>query len=457
MEKAANASKAHAVILPYPSQGHINPMLQFAKRLVSKGVKATLANTKAINKSMHSDPSCLIDIETISDGFDEGGSAQAKSTEVYLSTLKVVGAKSLANVIKRFKDSDCPVTAIIYDGFLPWALDVAKQFGILAVAFLTQACAVNNAYYHVQRGLLRVPGSSPTVSLPGLPLLQVSELPSFISDYVSYPGFRNLLVDQFRNIDGADWVLCNTFYRLEEEVVDWMAKKWRLRTVGPTLPSKYLDKRLEYDKDYGINLFKPDSGTCLNWLKTKPSRSVVYVSFGSVAELGTEQMEELALGLKGSNCYFLWVVRTSGWSKLPENFIEETYGKGLAVSWCPQLEVLANEAIGCFVTHCGFNSVLEALSLGVPIVAMPQWADQPTNAKYVEDVWKVGIRARPNEKGIVRRETVELCIREVMEGQKGKEIKENANKWKNLAKEAIDESGTSDKNIDELVAKISSS
>lgn len=236
-----------------------------------------------------------------------------------------------------------------------------------------------------------------------------------------------------------------------------MAKSWRLGTIGPTVPSRYLDKRLEDDKDYGINLFKPDSSTCMNWLKTKPSSSVVYVSFGSMVELGTEQIEELALGLKGSNCYFLWVVRTSGWSKLPENFIEETYGKGLAVSWCPQLEVLANEAIGCFVTHCGFNSVLEALSLGVPIVAMPQWADQPTNAKYVEDVWKVGIRARPNEKGIVRRETVELCIREVMEGQKGKEIKENANKWKNLAKEAIDESGTSDKNIDELVAKISSS
>ncbi|EEF29929.1 UDP-glucosyltransferase, putative [Ricinus communis] len=406
---------------------------------------------------MHSDPSCPIDIETISDGFDEGGSAQAESIEVYLSTLRIVGAKSLANLIKKLNESDCPVTAIIYDGFMPWALDVAKQYGILAVAFLTQACAVNNAYYHVQRSFLPVPVSSPTVSLPGLPMLQVSELPSLISDCGSYPGFRYLLVDQFRNIDGADWVLCNTFYRLEEEVVDWMAKSWRLGTIGPTVPSRYLDKRLEDDKDYGINLFKPDSSTCMNWLKTKPSSSVVYVSFGSMVELGTEQIEELALGLKGSNCYFLWVVRTSERSKLPENFIEETSEKGLVVSWCPQLEILAQEVIGCFVTHCGFNSILEALSLGVPIVAMPQWTDQPTNAKYVEDVWKVGIRARRNEKGIVRRETVELCIREVMEGQKGKEIKKNANKWKELAKEAIDEGGTSDKNIDELVTKLSSS
>lgn len=88
------------------------------------------------------------------------------------------------------------------------------------------------------------------------------------------------------------------------------------------------------------------------------------------------------------------------------------------------------------------------------MVAVPQWSDQPTNAKYVEDVWKTGIRAKPDEEGIVRREVVELCLREVMEGEKGKEIRDNARKWKKLSKEAIDEGGTSDKNIDEFVAAL---
>lgn len=233
-----------------------------------------------------------------------------------------------------------------------------------------------------------------------------------------------------------------------------MAKRWRLGTIGPTLPSMYLDKRLKDDKDYGINLFKPDTSTCMNWLKNKPRGSVVYVAFGSMAELGAEQMEELACGLKASNYYFLWVVRASEKAKLPENFIKETSEKSLVISWCPQLEVLAHEATGCFVTHCGFNSVLEALSLGVAIVGMAQWTDQPTNAKFVEDVWKMGKRAQPDEKGVVRREIVELCIREVMEGEKGKEMKENAKKWKNLAREAIDEGGSSDRNIDEFVAQL---
>ena len=93
-------------------------------------------------------------------------------------------------------------------------------------------------------------------------------------------------------------------------------------------------------------------------------------------------MEELAFALKGSNFYFLWVVKASEEAKLPEKFVENIGNKGLVVQWSPQLEVLANKAIGCFLTHCGWNSTLEALSLGVPLVGMPQWTDQIPNSKF---------------------------------------------------------------------------
>ncbi|TXG55668.1 hypothetical protein EZV62_020924 [Acer yangbiense] len=263
-------------------------------------------------------------------------------------------------------------------------------------------------------------------------------------------GRLALLVNQFSNIDNADWVLFNTFYKLEEKVC--MCTYF---LYGPTVPSMYLDRRLGDDKEYGISLFKPETSACMSWLNGKPSGSVVYVSFGSLAELNQDQMGELAWGLKGSNYNFLWVVRESEESKLPNKFVEETSDQGLFVSWCPQLEVLAHESIGCFVTHCGFNSVLEALSLGVAMVAMPQWTDQPTNAKYVEDVWETGIRALPDEKGgVMRGQVVEKCIKEVMEGEKGKEMKKNAKKWKNLAREAIDEGGSSNKDTDEFVVKL---
>ncbi|XP_017976433.1 PREDICTED: UDP-glycosyltransferase 74G1 [Theobroma cacao] len=450
------AEKAHVLIFPYPGQGHINPMVQFAKRLVSEGVKATLVTTVFLSKSRFSDLTSSVDLQTISDGFDEGGYDQAGSADVYLQTFWSVGSKSLATLIKKLVDAGHPIHGLVYDGFLPWALDVAKQFGIRSAVFFTQSCAVNSVYYHVSRGLLQLPlQGSNVISLPGLPPLEVSELPSFVFCHGSYPAWLDVVVNQFSNVDEADWVFFNIFYELEKEAVDWMSKFWKVMTVGPTVPSLYLDGRLENDKDYGMNLFKPSTSACMSWLNGKPKSSVVYVSFGSFASLGVEQIAELACALKGCNCYFLWVVRESEEAKLPGNFIEETAEKGLVVTWCPQLEVLSHESTGCFLTHCGFNSVLEALSLGVPMLAMPQWTDQGTNAKHVEDVWGIGIRARPDEKlGLVTREIIEQCIKELTEGEKGKEIKKNAIKWKNLAKKAVDEGGSSDKNINEFIAKL---
>ena len=233
-----------------------------------------------------------------------------------------------------------------------------------------------------------------------------------------------------------------------------MTEIWPLRTIGPTIPSMYLDKRIEDDKDYGFCIFEPNSDACMKWLNDHAKGSVIYVSFGSLAALNAEQMEELAWGLRMSNSYFLWVVRASEEAKLPKNFVEETSEKGLVVHWCPQLEVLTHEAVGCFVTHCGWNSTLEALSLGVPMVAVPQWTDQPTNAKYIMDVWKMGLKAPADEKGLVKREAIENCISEIMEGERGKEILKNAYKWKALAKEAVDQGGSSDKNIQEFVTKL---
>ncbi|XWS47124.1 hypothetical protein CRYUN_Cryun14cG0126000 [Craigia yunnanensis] len=106
-------------------------MFQFAKRLVSKGVKATLVTTIFLSKSStFSDPSSSIDLQTISDGFHEGCYDQAGSADAYLPTFWSLGCKSLASLIKKLIDTGHPIHALVYDGFLPWALDVAKQFGI---------------------------------------------------------------------------------------------------------------------------------------------------------------------------------------------------------------------------------------------------------------------------------------------------------------------------------------
>lgn len=226
------------------------------------------------------------------------------------------------------------------------------------------------------------------------------------------------------------------------------------RTIGPTVPSNYLDNRLEQDREYGLSIFQPEHDTTMKWLSTKPRGSVVYVSFGSLSELKIDQMQELAMGLKRSNCYFLWVVRSFEEDKLPQDYAKETAHKGLIVTWCPQLEVLAHEALGLFVTHCGWNSTLEALTLGAPMLAIPQWTDQPMNAKYIMDVWKMGLRPPVDERGVVRSEDIEYCIREIMVGERGKEMRENAGQWRKITKEAVYEGGSSDRNIEEFVAQL---
>ncbi|KAH0644265.1 hypothetical protein KY284_032149 [Solanum tuberosum] len=331
-----------------------------------------------------------VSIEAISDGYDDGGIDQAKTYEAYLTRFKEVGSDTLSQLIQKLENSGCPA----------------------------------------------------------------SDVPTFV---INPEAERILLVlvNQFSNLDKVDWVLINSFYELEKEVIDWMSKIYQIKTIGPTIPSIYLDKRLHDDKEYGLSIFKPMTNECLNWLTNQPISSVVYVSFGSLAKLEGDQMEELAWGLKNSNNNFLWVVRSTEESKLPNNFLEElTIEKGLVVSWCLQLQVLEHESIGCFLTHCGWNSTLEAISLGVPMVAMPQWTDQPTNAKFVKDVWEIGVRAKQDEKGIVRREVIEECIKLVMEEEKGKLIRENAKKWKEMARNVVDEGGSSDKNIEEFVSKL---
>ncbi|XP_023928017.2 mogroside IE synthase isoform X2 [Quercus suber] len=450
MEREQRATLTHVVVLSFPIQGHINPMLQFSKRLASKGLKVTLLSTNSIVKSMDGQASSVT-IEPIAD--DSGEYPTVETMEAYIDRFKVMFSHSLEDLIERNKSIGYATKLVVYDSILPWALEVAKQHGVGGAPFITQSCTIAAIYYHLFQGRITLPLQVPEVSLPSLPLLRIDDMPSFISQPDLYPLLLRLCVDEFHNFHEVNWVFCSSFDKLEEEVVSWISSQWPIKNIGPTIPSMYLDKRLKDDKNYDLSLFKPNVDACMKWLDSKDTSTIVYVSFGSLAALGEEQMEELALGLKRSNKYFLWVVRETETKKLPTNFIKETTERGLVVSWCPQLEVLSHKAVGCFVTHCGWNSTLEALSLGVPMVTMPQWTDQTTNSKFVMDVWKVGIRVKADAKGMVTKEEIELCINEAM-GEKREELKRNATKWKKLANEALDEGGSSDKNINEFVEKI---
>ncbi|KAL3568535.1 hypothetical protein D5086_031186 [Populus alba] len=198
-------------------------MLQFSRRLVSKRLKVTFVITKFISKSRQLGSSIgSIQLDTISDGSDDGFN-QAGSREPYLSSLH----------------------------------DVA--------AFFTHACVVDYIFYNVYHEVLKMPVSSTPVLIEGLPLLlELQDLPTFVVLPDSYPANVKMTMSQFSNLDKADWILINTFYKLECEVVDTMSKVCPLLTIGPTIPSLYLDKSIDDEDDYGISLCEIDASFSIN-------------------------------------------------------------------------------------------------------------------------------------------------------------------------------------------------
>ncbi|XP_027099514.2 UDP-glycosyltransferase 74F2-like [Coffea arabica] len=455
MENREKDYKAHVLAIPFQSPGHINPMLQLCKKFIRKGLKTTLAITKFTSNVMYT-KSDKVQIDIISDGYDEGGFFVADPVPISMARFKEVGSRSIIELMTKYESLGTPIDFIVYDSLLPFVLEFCKEVGLPGVAFLTQQCGVNYIMHQFYHGKLSNPVSEFPISIQGLPPIESADLPYFGSNV---PYHFALVAAQFSNITQADCVLVNTYYELEKEVVDEFSKHCPVLTVGPTVPTFYLDRRVVDDKEYGVLSTQNDPSTCLNWLSSKPTRSVIYASLSSVrsASFGEKQLQELALALKNSNYYFLWSVKSFEAEKLPKNFKEETFDRGLLVQWTPQLEVLSSEAVGCILSHCGWNSTLEALSLGMPIVAMPQFADQQPNAKFIQDVWKVGIRVKHDKNGLATKEEIGRCIKEVMEGETGKGIKENATKFSNLAKAAVSEGGSSETNLNYFVSKITSS
>ncbi|CAD5321289.1 unnamed protein product [Arabidopsis thaliana] len=223
--------------VPYPTQGHITPFRQFCKRLHFKGLKTTLALTTFVFNSINPDLSGPISIATISDGYDHGGFETADSIDDYLKDFKTSGSKTIADIIQKHQTSDNPITCIVYDAFLPWALDVAREFGLVATPFFTQPCAVNYVYYlsYINNGSLQLP-------IEELPFLELQDLPSFFSVSGSYPAYFEMVLQQFINFEKADFVLVNSFQELELHENELWSKACPVLTIGPTIPSIYLDQ-----------------------------------------------------------------------------------------------------------------------------------------------------------------------------------------------------------------------
>ena len=248
----------------------------------------------------------------------------------------------------------------------------------------------------------------------------------------------------------ASAIIFNTFDNLEHDVLEAFSSILPpVYSIGPLhlLIKDVTNKELD---SIGSNLWKEEP-ECLEWLNSKEPKSVVYVNFGSITVMTSEQMIEFAWGLANSKMPFLWVIRpdlVAGENAvLPLEFLEETKNRGLLSSWCPQEEVLSHSSIGGFLTHNGWNSTLESVSGGVPMICWPFFAEQQTNCRFCCNEWGIGLEIED-----ATRDKIEILVKELMEGERGKEMKEKALQWKKLAHNAASgPHGSSFMNLENLI------
>jgi len=290
--------------------------------------------------------------------------------------------------------------------------------------------------------------------IPGLKNFRLKDLPGYIRTTDPNNFMLKYLIDLADNMLKASAIVINTSDELESEALKALSSMLpSVHPIGP-FPS-FLNQSPQSDlESLGSNLWKEDT-ECLEWLnKSKEPNSVVYVNFGSITVMSAEKLLEFAWGLANSKRPFLWIIRPDlvigGSVILSSEFVNEISDRGLIASWCPQEEVLNHPSIGGFLTHCGWNSTVESICAGVPMLCWPFFADQPTNCRSICSEWGIGIEIDTD----VKREEVEKNVIELMLGEKGKQMRQKVMQLKKKVEEDTRSGGLSYMNLDKVISEV---
>ncbi|KAL6515313.1 hypothetical protein OROHE_018945 [Orobanche hederae] len=467
--------KPHAVLIPYPAQGHIAPILKLAKLLHSRGFFITFVNTefnhnRLVRARGPESISGLADFQfkTIPDGLPPSDKDATQDIPQLCDSLRQNGSAPFLDLIKSLDESpDCPnVSCIVSDGVMSFTLDAAEQLGIPEVVFFTTSACGFMGYCQygelVTRGLFPLKDESQITNgyletklewVPGMKNIRLRDFPSFIRTTDPHDIMVNYNILQTKNASRAKAVIINTYEALEKEVLDALRQKFdHVSTIGPLQLLERWVEDLEV-KSIGSGLWKEDDA-CIAWLDERAPNSVLYVNFGSITVLSPHQLLEFAWGLANSDHHILWVIRpdlvSGDKAVLPEEYAKEVEGRAKMVGWCSQEQVLAHPSVGGFLTHSGWNSTLEGISEGVPMICWPFFAEQQTNCWYVCSDWEMGLEIE----GEVRREKVAEVVKVLMEGEEGKEMRKKALEWKDKAQSAAKPGGSSYRNLESLINEI---
>ncbi|KAF9590450.1 hypothetical protein IFM89_035285 [Coptis chinensis] len=419
----------HVLVVPLPAQGHVMPLMSFAQRLVDHGVKVTFVNAEFIHKKLvsslinHKEEKedrriHLVPITGESNINDDRTDEQifyefiSENTQIHL--------EKLINTINESGNEK--IDCVVADPYLGWTLEFTEKLGIKRAAFwnislsalaftllvpkLLEEGVIDDKGYPMKEENIRLPPSMPAMS-------SVDFYWGFSDDIKLREILSKFLDKANKGAKAANWIVCNSWCELEPASNDFIPN---ILTIGPLLASEQLG--------HPTGQLLPEDSTCLTWLDQQPAQSVIYLAFGSTTIFNKSQFNELVHGLELVNRPFLWVVRSDFTDELSSLYTDSFkvrlahYGK--IVDWAPQQKVLAHPSIACFVTHCGWSSVVEG----------------------------VGLRLDKDENGVVTGTEINKKVQELL-GNEG--IRSRANKLKDVAKRTVSEGGSSSEHFKDFI------
>ncbi|GAB2272318.1 hypothetical protein Dimus_007138 [Dionaea muscipula] len=477
-----NQRKPHAIFFAYPLQGHVIPAVHLATKLASLGFTITFVNTQFIHHQISESSSGsgsvddiftvaresaglvgIIHYATISDGFPVGFDRSLNHDQFMEGLLHVFPAHAdefVAKLVKSHHQGDNPVSLLIADTFFVWPSTIARKYNLLYVSFWTEPALVLTLYYHLD--LLRSNGHFGRQDnneheriidyIPGVEAIEPKDLMSYLQPTCPDTSSvcHRIIYKAFEQVKGADFIIINSVQELEGTTIAALDKKHPTYAIGPILPDGFTERRV------ATSLWSESE--CTQWLDSKPRGSVLYISFGSYAHTTKQVIHEIAHGLLQSKVNFIWVVRADIVSSddpepLPDGFEETTRGTGLVVQWCNQNKVLSHAAVGGFLTHCGWNSILESAWCAVPLLCFPLYTDQFTNRKLVVDDWKIGLNLCDGN--AVQRDQVSRKIDSLMkEGKLAEDLRVQVKKVKRILEDARAHGGSSDKQFAKFIQDV---
>lgn len=456
--------KADLIFIPAPGIGHLVSTLEFANRLIDRDDRISI---NILSMKLPSSPLVdsftkfltasqpgirLIDLPQVDPPPPD---ILMKSPEHFISLFvesHVSHVKNIvADILSSYSNSDSTrVTGLVVDFFCVSMIDVAKEMNLPSYIFLTSNAGFLGLMLYLptrhDQISIECKPSDPDLLIPGfVKPVPSSLLPSALFHLDGgYPTYVKL-AQRFKDVDG---IVVNTFSELEPYAVNSFSGGLSppVYAVGPVLhlksqPNPDLDE-VQYQKIF-------------RWLDDQRESSVVFLCFGSHGSFGAAQVKEIASGLESSGYNFLWSMRLSSLKDedvFPEGFLERIKGRGMICGWAPQVEILAHKAVGGFLSHCGWNSILESLWFGVPIITWPMYAEQQLNAFRMVRELDLAVELRLDYRmggDLVMANEIEKAVRSLMDGES--RIRKKVEEMAEIGRKSLMDGGSSFNSIGQFI------